>query len=152
MINSPAWAISVPQGVTMASIETTAQLFFETCEAGKGWEACKAFCTDQATFSAQAEPLVDVRTLQQYADWMKGLIQMMPDGRYEIRSFATDAQRNVVTAYAVFSGTHTGAGGPPPTGKSTRSDYVYSMEFDGPRIRHMTKIWNAPWALKELGW
>jgi len=79
----------------MASIETTAQLFFEACEAGKGWEACKAFCTDQATFSAQAEPLVDVRTLQQYADWMKGLIQMMPDGRYEIRPFATDAQRNV---------------------------------------------------------
>ena len=44
------------------------------------------------------------------------------------------------------------AGGPPPTGKSTRSDYVYSMEFDGPRIRHMTKIWNAGWAMKELGW
>jgi hypothetical protein len=26
------------------------------------------------------------------------------------------------------------------------------MEFDGPRIRHMTKIWNAGWAMKELGW
>jgi hypothetical protein len=52
----------------------------------------------------------------------------------------------------VFSGTHTGEGGPPPTGKSTRSDYVYAMEFDGDKIRHMTKIWNAGWALKELGW
>ena len=97
----------------MASIESTAMQFFEACEAGKGWQACKAFCSDGATFSAQAEPLVDVRTLEQYADWMKGLMQMMPDGHYEIRSFATDAQRNVVTAYAVFIGTHTGAGGPP---------------------------------------
>lgn len=136
----------------MSSIEANAQQFFEACEAGKGWAACKAFCTDGATFSAQAEPLAGVRTLEQYADWMKGLMQMLPDGRYEVRSFATDAKRNVVTAYAIFSGTHTGAGGPPPTGKSTRSDYVYSMEFDGPKIRHMTKIWNAGWAMKELGW
>ena len=31
-------------------------------------------------------------------------------------------------------------------------DYVNVMEFDGDRIRHMTKIWNAGWAMKELGW
>ena len=44
---------------------------------------------------------------------------------------------------AVFSGTHTGEGGPvPPTGKSVAADYVYVMQFDGDRIRHMTKIWN----------
>jgi hypothetical protein len=40
----------------------------------------------------------------------------------------------------------------PPTGKSTNTDYVYVMQFDGDKIRHMTKIWNAGWALKELGW
>jgi hypothetical protein len=26
------------------------------------------------------------------------------------------------------------------------------MEFDGDKIRHLTKIWNAGWALRELGW
>jgi hypothetical protein len=26
------------------------------------------------------------------------------------------------------------------------------MEFAGDKIRHMTKIWNAGWAMKELGW
>ena len=77
---------------------------------------------------------------------------MMPDGRYDLRSFAIDDQRNNVTAYAVFKGTHTGEGGPPPTGKSTQSDYVYNMHFDEGKISHMTKIWNAGWALKELGW
>jgi len=40
----------------------------------------------------------------------------------------------------------------PPAGKSTRSDYVYCMRFDGDKIRHMIKIWNAGWALKKLGW
>ncbi len=34
-------------------------------------------------------------------------------------------------AYGVFTATHTGEGGPmPPTGKSTRTDYVYVMEFE----------------------
>jgi predicted ester cyclase len=84
---------------------------------------------------------------------MKGLLTFMSDGRYEIKSFATDADRSSVCAYGVFSATHTGEGGPcPPTGKSTRTDYVYVMEFDGDKIRHMTKIWNAGWAMRELGW
>jgi hypothetical protein len=26
------------------------------------------------------------------------------------------------------------------------------MEFDGDKIRHMTKIWNAGWALRQPGW
>ena len=47
----------------------------------------------------------------------------------------------------------TGWGGPcPPTGKGTNTDYVYVMEFEGDKIRHMTKIWNSGWALRELGW
>ena len=136
----------------MASITGIAREFFEACEAGKGWEVCRAYCKPDATFSAQAEPLADLRNLQQYTDWMKGLLVILPDGRYEVKSFATDDERKSVCAYAVFSGTHTGQGGPPPTGKSVKSDYVYVMEFDGEKIRHMTKIWHAGWAMKELGW
>ena len=137
----------------MGSITAVAKDFFAACEAGKGWEGCKAYCRPDATFSAQAEPLSDVRSLQQYTDWMKGLMQILPDGRYELKSFATDAERQNVSAYGVFLGTHTGQGGPcSPTGKDVRTDYVYVMEFDGDKIRHMTKIWNAGWAMKELGW
>jgi predicted ester cyclase len=84
---------------------------------------------------------------------MKALYTPLPDARYEVRSFAADGERSNVIVYAVFSGTHTGEGAPiPPTGKSTKSDYVYVMDFDGDHIRHMTKIWNAGFALRELGW
>jgi hypothetical protein len=38
---------------------------------------------------------------------MKGLLMIVPDGGYELRSFAVDEGRNNVIAYAVFSGTHT---------------------------------------------
>jgi predicted ester cyclase len=135
------------------SITTTAMAFFDAVDTGQGWEACSAYCHPDATFAAQAEPLAEITTLADYAEWMKGMMSVVPDGRYELKSFATDPERQNVTAYAVFHATHTGEGGPvPPTGKSTSSDYVYVMEFDGDRIRHMTKIWNAGWALRELGW
>ena len=137
----------------MAAITEIAHRFFDACETGKGWEGCQAFCTPNATFVAQAEPLAQTKTLRDYTEWMKGLLTFMPDARYEIKSFATDEKRRNVSAYGVFSATHTGQGGPlPPTGKSTTTDYVYVMQFDGEKISHMTKIWNAPWAMKELGW
>src|ERR1700690_775166 len=137
----------------MSTITAVAKQFFEACEAGKGWDVCQAYCTPDASFSAQDEPLAGVRTLGDSAAWMKGLLTFMPDGSYVVKSFATDADRNNVCAYGVFSATHTAAGGPcPPTGKSTTTDYVYVMEFEGDKIRHMTKIWNAGWAMKELGW
>ena len=128
----------------MSNITTVAKQFFEACETGKGWEGCRAYCTPDASFSAQAEPLAEIRTLQGYADWMKGLLSLMPDGRYAVKSFATDDDRNSVCAYGVFSATHTGQGGPcPPTGKSTTTDYVYVMDFAGDKIRHMTKVYVA---------
>lgn len=137
----------------MPDITPIAQSFFQACETGKGWDICQAYCTADATFSAQAGPLADVKTLRDYTEWMKGLLGFVPNGRYTLKSFATDPDRGNVCAYAVFTGTHTGQGGPcPPTGKSTVSDYVYVMEFDGAKIHHMTKIWNADWAVKELGW
>lgn len=137
----------------MGSITEVARRFFEACETGKGWDVCKEYCTSDATFSAQAEPLAEIHDLRGYTEWMKGLLGFIPDGHYEVKSFAADERRQKVCAYAVFSGTHTGEGGPcPPTGKSTNADYVYVMEFDGDKIRHMTKIWNSGHTMKELGW
>jgi predicted ester cyclase len=137
----------------MSEIQSIAKSFFEACETGRGWEVCRHFCTPTATFNSQAEPLADVKTLEAYAQWMQGLLKFMPNGNYDLRSFAVDEQRQNVSAYAVFSAAHTGEGGPcPPTGKSTNTDYVYVMEFEGDKIRHLTKIWNVGWAMRELGW
>lgn len=137
----------------MTSIRETAERFFDACETGQGWEACQQFCHAGSSFSAQAGALAGINTLQGYTDWMKGLFTPVPDGRYELRSFAVDPDRSTVTAYAVFRGTHTGPGGPvPPTGKQVEADYVYVMRFEGDRIRHMTKIWNDGISLQQLGW
>ncbi len=137
----------------MSSIKENAQLFFDACETGKGWEGCEQYCHAGASFSAQAGALKGVDTLQGYTDWWTGMFTPLPDVSYEVRSFAVDEDRNNVAAYGVVRGTHTGEGGPvPPTGKEVEADYVYVMQFDGDKIRHMTKIWNDVFSLEQLGW
>jgi len=135
------------------SISDTAMSFFDACETGKGSEVCNAWCHDGASFSCQADALAEVTTLAGYADWMQGLLGPIPDGRYELKAFACDEERGAVVAAAVFHGTHSGDGGPvPPTGKTVAADYVYVMEFDGGKIRHMTKTWNDGHTLRQVGW
>ena len=137
----------------MAQITETAAAFFDACETGEGWDGCAQYCTADATFSAQSEAIGDLTDLRSYADWMKGILTILEDGSYDLKSFATDEERGSVLAYAVFNGTHTGDGGPvPPTGKAASSDYVYFMQFDGDKIAHMTKIWHSGVALQQLGW
>lgn len=135
------------------TISDSAREFFEACETGKGWSACKAWCHDDATFSCQADALAEVTSLAAYSEWMKGMLGPIPDARYELKAFATDAERGAVVAAATLYGSNTGQGGPvPPTGKRVAADYVYVMQFDGDRIRHMTKIWNDGHTLRALGW
>lgn len=137
----------------MTKMADDALAFFDACETGKGWAACAPYCAPGATFDAQADALDGVTTLEGYVEWMAGLFTPIPDGSYEIKGFAADEARNVVLAYAVFSGTQTGEGGPvPPTGRKAAADYVYAMHFGGGKIAHMTKIWNDGHTLRALGW
>ena len=137
----------------MSMILEPARQFFEACETGQGWDVCKAFCNPDATFSSQTSALAEISTLEDYCEWMKNLFTPVPDGHYDLKFFAADEERHCVAAFAVFHGTQTGPGGPgEPTGKTVAADYVYAMQFEGDRIRHMTKIWNDTISLQQLGW
>lgn len=135
------------------SMSDAAMAFFDACETGRGWEVCREWCTEGASFSCQAGALAEITSLEGYVDWMKGLLTPIPDGRYELKGFAADEERSSVLAFAVFHGTQSGEGGPvPPTGKTIAADYVYVMSFEGGKIHHMTKIWNDGHSLIQLGW
>mgnify|MGYP001338823446 FL=1 len=105
------------------------------------------------SFSSHAEALLDVKTIEGYSDWMTGVCSMMPDSNYEIKSLTVEEEKGHVSFFAVFSGTHTGEGGPiSPTGKSGEVDYVYVLEFLDNKIKHLTKIWNPHYLFKQIGW
>jgi hypothetical protein len=40
------------------------------------------------------------RSEQAYTEWMNGLLTFMPDGRYEVKSFATDERDSAVIDHA----------------------------------------------------
>jgi predicted ester cyclase len=142
-----------PSATTATSITDTARKLFDACESGQGWAACKHYCHEGATFGAQADALAGVTTLEQYTDWMAGMYAIAPDASYEVHAFAADENTNRVMGFGTFRATHTGEGGPvPPTGKRVEAQYVYVMDFDQGRVRHMTKVWNDGHSFKQIGW
>jgi hypothetical protein len=52
----------------MSNITAVAKQSFAACETGKGRESARLLHPPMRAFSAQAEPLADIRTLQRYAD------------------------------------------------------------------------------------
>ena len=82
----------------MSNITATAQSFFDACETGKAWAGCQQYCTPNATFSSQANPLLNITTLSAYCDWMRDVLTGLTDVRYEVKSFATDTTRQNVAA------------------------------------------------------
>lgn len=132
-----------------------ARKFFDACESSEGWAGCKQYVATDAPFTAQSEPLVEVNTVEAYCDWMAGFGSItVPGATYDLHTSSYDENTNTAIFYATYNAKHTGEGGPvPPTNKETHSDYVYvlSMGADN-KVERMVKIWNAPWAMKELGW
>ena len=132
-----------------------AKKFFEACETAQGWAGCKEYVVAGAPFAAQSEPLVDVKTVEAYCDWMGGFGSVTaPDATYDLHVACYDEATHTAVFFATYHAKHTGAGGPvPPTQKETASEYVYflTMNQDG-KVASMKKVWNASWALRELGW
>lgn len=133
----------------------TAAAFFHACEGLEGWDGCRKYVANGAKFTAQSEPLVEIETVEQYCEWMAGLGKGPLAGcGYNIEASSFDDETNTALFFGTFTAQHSGDGGPvPPTGKTTVSHYVYALKMnDDGLIEQMTKIWNAPWALNELGW
>ena len=129
--------------------------FFEACEAPEGWAGCKAYVAEGASFTAQSEPLADVKTVEAYCEWMYGFATVtVPGATYEPHVSAYDEKTRTAIFFATYHATHSGAGGPvPPTHKETHSHYVYFLTMNSDnKVQRMVKVWNAPWAMRELGW
>lgn len=129
--------------------------FYYACESLKGWAGCQPFVAEGAGFSGQCEPLVDIHTVEAYCEWMAGLGNGPLAGcGYELHASAFDEVNQTALFFGTFMGKHAGEGGPvPATQQETSSHYVYALQMDADnKVCQMTKIWNAPWAMRELGW
>ena len=132
-----------------------AKKFFNACEAPEGWAGCKQYVANNAAFIAQSEPLVDVNTVEAYTEWMAGFANItVPGATYDLHTSSYDEKTRTAVFFATYNAKHTGDGGPvPPTQKETHSHYVYFLTMNADnKVERMVKVWNASWAMKELGW
>ena len=104
---------------------------------------------------AQSEPIADIATIEDYCDWMQGFGTVTAAGAtYDLHSASYDEATRTAMFFATYHAKHVGEGGPvDPTGLETDSHYVYILTMGSDdKVERMTKVWNAPWAMKELGW
>ena len=79
--------------MTMTAFEN-AKKFFIACETPEGWAGCKQFVADNATFTAQSEPLVDIDTVEAYCEWMAGFGTITaPGATYDLHTSSYDEAR-----------------------------------------------------------
>ena len=129
--------------------------FFEACDAAAGWDGCKQYVADGATFSVQSEPLADIKTVEAYCEWMAGFGTVTaPGSTYDLHTSAYDESTRTAVFFATFHAKHTGSGGPiPPTNKETHTEYAYFLTMNqDDKVQGMRKVWNSGWAMNELGW
>jgi hypothetical protein len=129
--------------------------FFIACEAPEGWDGCKRYVAEGAPFTAQSEPLAEIDTVEKYCEWMAGFGKITaPGATYDLHTSAYDETTRTAVFFATYHARHTGDGGPvPPTNKETNSHYVYFLTMNADdKVERMIKVWNASWAMKELGW
>jgi hypothetical protein len=132
-----------------------ARKFFDACETSKGWEGCKQYVADGASFFAQCEPLAEIDTVKAYCEWMADMGPILAAGaNYDINASGFDEGTRTAIFFGTYHLKHTGEGGPvPPTQKEAHAHYVYCLTMNADdRVEKMVKIWNAPWTLRELGW
>ena len=137
------------------SLFENATQFFHACEGLQGWEGCQQYVAEGASFAAQSEPIADITSVEDYCEWMAGLGKGPLNGcGYNLHVSAWDDATQTALYFATFNGQHVGEGGPvPATQQQTHSHYVYALTMNAEgKVARMTKIWNAPWALGELGW
>src|SRR5215467_8941066 len=65
--------------------------FFTACEAPEGWEGCKPYVADGASFTAQSEPLAEIKTVESYCEWMASIGKVTaPGATYDLHAACYD--------------------------------------------------------------
>jgi len=78
--------------------------FFHACESVKGWDECSKYVDPKASFATQCEPLVEIKTVEEYVNWMTNFCETIaPEGSYELHSSAYDETARKTVFFATYS-------------------------------------------------
>lgn len=69
-----------------------------------GFEACKDYVAENASFNSQSEVLAEVISVKNYVNWIAGLGTTMPGNSCEISASAYDEDNNTAIFFSTFTG------------------------------------------------
>jgi steroid delta-isomerase-like uncharacterized protein len=98
----------------------------------------------------QATPAVEVRSLEQFKDFLRQDAAVFPDSIQTPTHIL--AEGDLVAVWATYEGTQRGQMGPfPPSGRKMRVDFAAVLRVEGGKIAEMCVTWDNMAALAQLG-
>src|SRR5215475_10724037 len=98
----------------------------------------------------EATPGVDVRSLEQFKDFMRQDAAAFPDSVQTITHLV--AEGNLVAVWATYDGTQKGPIGPmPPSGRRARFDFGAVFRVERDKIAEWWVTWDNMTILRQLG-
>jgi steroid delta-isomerase-like uncharacterized protein len=98
----------------------------------------------------QATPDVNVRSLQDFKDFLEDDFKVCPDSEQIINRLV--AEGDYVAGHVTYVGTQTGQMGPfPPSNKKMELDYFSILRFENGKIVEIWVTWDNLHALTQLG-
>lgn len=114
------------------------------------WDAFDVLLTDDFTRHCQATPDIQVHSRDEFKAVQEAFLQSAPDQHIDIQLLVAEGDR--VAAYAIYSGTQTGAMGDiPPTGKRFESRFISIFRIENDRIAELWVEWDNLAILTQLG-
>ena len=78
-----------------------AKRFFDACEAPEGWAGCKQYVAKDAPFTAQSEPLAEIKTVEAYCEWMAAFGRITCAGAtYDLHTSSYDEETRTAVFFA----------------------------------------------------
>ncbi|MBW2715584.1 MAG: hypothetical protein JRD03_05890, partial [Deltaproteobacteria bacterium] len=85
-----------------------AKKFFHACEAPLGWDACKPYVAEGASFSSQCEPLTEIDTVKAYSEWVAGFVADVTQGvTYDLHASSYDEETKTAMFFGTYNIKHT---------------------------------------------
>ncbi|MGQ0622529.1 MAG: ester cyclase [Panacagrimonas sp.] len=129
--------------------ELLMQRFAEAMNA-RQWDALDDILTPDVVRHCQATPQLDIRSREQFKDFMRQDSLTFPDSQQTFTRIV--AENDWVAAWALYEGTQRGAMGPfPASGRKLSFEFAMMMRIVNGRIAEWWVTWDNLTILTQLG-
>jgi len=99
----------------------------------------------------QATPNLDVRSLEQFKDFLRQDVAVFPDNTQTFTHVI--AEGDTVAVWATYEGTQRGQMGPfPPSGRKVRFDFAAILRVENGKLAELWVTWDNMTILAQLGY